>query len=1058
MSIEARKKDLSAYFHDMSAELRDDSSRSLFIGFGLVTGTIRNSGTWEKCKRIAGPIIYCPVQPITEDVNQPEDWEIAWEAITLNNDLITVLAENSDEESDNGWNETSALNPNVLRKLREIEIEINAASGDLDEMGSLASRVMQELGELLSGEGKVQMASEQFDEDDLDSLVADETIRVFPEVYYFVAPVPDVLSVFESLSTLSQESNDARFAESLIGRILEGALVGQKVDIGKQTLPPEALDAILAHLPMPISKRQKDAISRALQNQLSFIQGPPGTGKSHTITAIMMACAMLGKRVLMVSHKSAAIDIVARKLRENFGQHSVITLGGKPDDRKTIQSTLAHWQNILGAYNIEKTLREHKEHCMFLDSSFKRLAESTTQHELDLKRTLTCEGEYFQTNQKFVQLRDAFQNAFDLAEEEITNLLTTARITKRLMKSLLQARSLLCSPDGTLKRKECIQIKRIYAAACCRVDLDKQRLDISAAAGHYIEKVVELLEAWQKERSKRKSIAEDAAKSVRRSLELAKSKHSEAKRNLLANQFAYRRLQQISLYSEAVNGFSSMLRWKRPSRVAKAMENVDYTNLLDVFPLWVGEMRWLSQYLPMAAEMFDYVIVDEASQVNIAEVLPALYRGKQLCIVGDQKQLGLSSAGLFSLNKCYEEILWNQHVGANNVSYRHAEEYHLLVSKCSILDFVTARNNAIPVERTVLDEHYRSLPRLAGFTSKLFYEDDGGLVLMRQGSANNHKECFHVIQTGGTRSSYTKLVEEEVDATITLLTDIIKNKSYLVGDDLVRLGYTEERPPTIGVLSFLTDQRNALAPKIESKFTEEQLRTHAVLVGTPEEFQGNERNIMIITLGLDGTSRWGKGHYENPNRFNVATSRATDFTYVIFGALPANANLLKRYLRWFGFETGNEYSDEGNKFAGGSNSWVTADESRCESEFERRVLSNLFAFADKYKAVAPITIHNQVLTCGNHRLDFVVVNQSNKEGCAIEVDGRLHYCDDGIRYSDEHLERIDMLKRAGWSIVNVPYYWWYKRGWLCDDNDAEFCKMANDLEAQIAVQIGLIIP
>jgi hypothetical protein len=79
--------------------------------------------------------------------------------------------------------------------------------------------------------------------------------------------------------------------------------------------------------------------------------------------------------------------------------------------------------------------------------------------------------------------------------------------------------------------------------------------------------------------------------------------------------------------------------------------------------------------------------------------------------VGDQKQLGLASAGLFSLNKCYEKILWNQHVDANKVPYHRAEEYHLLVSKCSILDFITARNDAIPVERTVLDEHYRSLPR-----------------------------------------------------------------------------------------------------------------------------------------------------------------------------------------------------------------------------------------------------------------------------------------------------------------------------------------------------------
>jgi hypothetical protein len=67
--------------------------------------------------------------------------------------------------------------------------------------------------------------------------------------------------------------------------------------------------------------------------------------------------------------------------------------------------------------------------------------------------------------------------------------------------------------------------------------------------------------------------------------------------------------------------------------------------------------------------------------------------------------------------------------------------------------------------------------RLAGFTSKAFYEDDGGLVLMRQGSANNHKDCFAAFQTGGSRSPYTKLVENEVEKTIGLLDDIINNKA-----------------------------------------------------------------------------------------------------------------------------------------------------------------------------------------------------------------------------------------------------------------------------------------
>jgi len=40
------------------------------------------------------------------------------------------------------------------------------------------------------------------------------------------------------------------------------------------------------------------------------------------------------------------------------------------------------------------------------------------------------------------------------------------------------------------------------------------------------------------------------------------------------------------------------------------------------------------------------VIVDEASQVNIAEIIPAFYRGARICVVGDDKQLGLNAAGV----------------------------------------------------------------------------------------------------------------------------------------------------------------------------------------------------------------------------------------------------------------------------------------------------------------------------------------------------------------------------------------------------------------------------
>ncbi len=56
----------------------------------------------------------------------------------------------------------------------------------------------------------------------------------------------------------------------------------------------------------------------------------------------------------------------------------------------------------------------------------------------------------------------------------------------------------------------------------------------------------------------------------------------------------------------------------------------------------------------------------------------------------------------------------------------------------------------------------------------------------------------------------------------------------------------------------------------------------------------------------------------------------------------------------------------------------------------------------------------------------------------MEVDGIYHFDLDGKTYSQAHLERIEILKRAGWEIINTPYYKWYKNGWL--DESSELLK------------------
>ena len=73
-------------------------------------------------------------------------------------------------------------------------------------------------------------------------------------------------------------------------------------------------------------------------------------------------------------------------------------------------------------------------------------------------------------------------------------------------------------------------------------------------------------------------------------------------------------------------------------------------------------------------------------------------------------------------------------------------------------------------------------------------------------------------------------------------------------------------------------------------------------------------------------------------------------------------------------------------------------------------------------------LYNQVHTCG-FRLDLVVYDRSSKKAVGIEVDGH-HYYADGSTYTDDHLERSNALKRAGWKIKYLPYWNWFQDGWI----------------------------
>lgn len=861
------------------------------------------------------------------------------------------------------------------------------------------------------------------------------------------------------------------FENPLLAKLFEGILEGQPVDFRNDLLAKDEVLKGIDLLPIPLSRRQREAVFRAWMQEVSYIQGPPGTGKSHTITAIMLVALFLKKRVLLVSHKKPAIDVVYEMLRRYLGPGSVIYASNESAQRQQMRGELQQWigrcGTLQGHAELEQLRRKRAHH----RGEVEQLRSQVDQLETQIKNALEWERDYYHRQERLDRNRKAYFEQFGERKPGEFKLSKEADVARAL--EVLAAVEHFLGEDvyaagGSVSRQKALHLRRYFVACVNQFFADASRLPPNLAAANYLREHLELTDVFQRaDEALARVIPEflaQARKTLRRYREDLRTQQSE----LAKIQLAAHVMGKLQENDDEVQKFRSMIHHANPTLTAQKMQTIEFPNLIEALPLWVGQMRHLGEFLPFEPELFDLVVVDEASQVNIAEIIPAFYRGSRICVVGDDKQLGLSAAGLFTLNRQFEELIWNRHFADSGVLYSQADQRSLLVSKHSILDFIRSLGDG-KVPQTTLDEHFRSYPQLASFTSDEFYKVDGGLRLMKEVPKNLELECFNCVEVQGMRDPDTKIVSNEVDELIRWLTKLIRARHYEHESALRAHGFTNERPPTLGVISFLTSQRDVIRERVAEKFSPAEMELCHLFVGTPEDFQGNERDIIFITLGLDGVSRWGRGHYEDRKRFNVATSRAIHYTFLIFGGIPSNARLIKSYLTHFGRPWRTQQEVQATQPEPGATvhryrwDWNRPlHRELCESEFEHRVADCLEEFVEKH-GPKRIRLFNQVQasrelgvsSCGQKRLDFVLLNGGNGACVAVEVDGRDHFTEDGRSYSEAHLERVEVLRRAGWEIVHVPYYRWWHNGWLSDRHDAKFQTVVNQLFAELKIALGI---
>jgi len=157
------------------------------------------------------------------------------------------------------------------------------------------------------------------------------------------------------------------------------------------------------------------------------------------------------------------------------------------------------------------------------------------------------------------------------------------------------------------------------------------------------------------------------------------------------------RFKNLQNYSGDVGNI--LIAIKSGKRISEEQARVLFSNLACV----IADSGLISRHFPMTQDLVDYLIIDEASQVSIAESISLMLRAKQTIVFGDELQYGA--------------------VGAVNVAERYAEQYF----KDILRDYTLDMNKAISEEERsrIAADVARNVPEDEEESSRVYTVDPG---------------------------------------------------------------------------------------------------------------------------------------------------------------------------------------------------------------------------------------------------------------------------------------------------------------------------------------------
>ena len=657
-----------------------------------------------------------------------------------------------------------------------------------------------------------------------------------------------------------------------------------------------------------MDESQRVAIATALNNKFSVITGPPGTGKTQMILNLVVNAITRGKRVLIASKNNKAIDNIKERYDSVEPERYMLRFGS----RSTMLNSLLPYLNELRTripnlhfnetrYN--QLFSDYKEACDKIHEAYGRLSSyvflkdrlsvlERRKQDLLLQREKQEDEYNAQQNELTSNYSDIVPYTSDTGIEwssyknvykkELNSLQTKVSGLRKLFFLLFQKNnyserilnSVLSLPDAMSSFLE----ERTGVKCVADVKNADQLISLCSFAIEKIERIIYYRKQSQRYREQHYRVMTEIHNNENNIL----NEISDCRQKVMSIESQYNQItatiQQnkehisqlgldllkncVSKFLSSSNSTNAIARYTnylpnsvpwQPNAFQTYVEHAQ--DFLNVCRLNAVTSLSAKNAFPLEKEIFDMVIIDEASQCDIASALPLIQRTKQLVVIGDPLQLRH-----IAIIKPDDELLIKNKLSIGQNPLVHYSEKSLW-DYCNDL-ITSAKDNNRSV---VLDSHYRCHPHVIGFSNEFFYRRLG--INLKIKFIDKHPELktkgvFWVDVKGTQTSSIINRNDSEV------------KKCIEIAEKLANL-YTDIN---IGIISPFKHQ----AQEINSKLP--QAYRSRIVADTVHKFQGDERDIIIYSLVVtdnspDSKIRWIDSSV--PNLVNVAVTRARSALIVV---------------------------------------------------------------------------------------------------------------------------------------------------------------------------------